>query len=133
MTPKEQVIKNAYGAHWEDVKMYVDENGFTLKKSLIDYDSNLWDSKSVKNANNTYAYRPKSLSGIDNNNCWIKVESKDDLPNEFTPVHFILHNEIIMGNYNSDFKVFHKSHFEFYKWNAITHYQPIVKPQKPIY
>jgi hypothetical protein len=27
-----------------------------------------------------FNWRPKSLDGIENNNGWIKIESKDDLP-----------------------------------------------------
>lgn len=83
MTKKEK-IQEAYGEHWEYGKDEVDENGwFGINSSkyvslfhkvcrTIRLDS--------KKEDDLWYYRPSSLSGIEDNNGWIKIESEADLP-----------------------------------------------------
>jgi len=75
-------------------------------------------------------YRPKSLQGIENNNGWIKIESKDDLPKEDCNIHIFKDNLTYVAFYDSDYKEFSAGIMPNIK---PTHYQPIVKPQPPIY
>jgi hypothetical protein len=74
---KEEVIKAAYGEHWQNVKAFVDENGWCK----WDYSNNSSPSRfGLKEAQyeiadikkgQHYIWRPISLSGIENNNGWI--------------------------------------------------------------
>lgn len=74
----------------------------------------------------------QSLQGIENNNFWTKIESEADLPKEdklylsgkLIDGIFYCHNEF---NYNK--KVIESL------WNdgGCTHYQPITKPEPPLY
>jgi len=75
---------------------------------------------------------PKSLQGIENNNGWIKIESEADLPKQDCNCYFILksNNAILTGKFNQgcfDYAL------RYYDHNDITHYQPIKKPNPPIY
>lgn len=74
-------------------------------------------------------YRPKSLQGIENNNRWIKIESKKDLPKNHIPCHFLYENNVITGYYNGRFN-FGTLYVEAM---FVTHYQPIEKPKPPLF
>jgi hypothetical protein len=131
MNAKEQKIKEAYGEYWETVKDYVGENGWindfylpyniNKEKFPLEHFANLW--------------RPKPLSGIENNNGWIRIESEADLPKENIDIdwyyggRFLNNKDFIELSYRLDF-VKIKEH---YKNKIITHYQPIFKTEKPIY
>jgi len=70
-----------------------------------------------------YNWRPKSLQGIETNNGWIKIKSEEDLPKEIYDYWVLRKNETTP---------------RLCKWLNIsveyhTHYQPIIKPLKPIY
>ena len=144
---KQEAIKKAYGEYWEQVKDYVDENGwifhekgfyqnykkfvspFEIGFSKDDDDNIELHSDSFKKTANFY-WRPKSLNGIENNNGWVKIEGEDDLPKEYLPC-FIINKH---GMYSSYFK-----HGFFYHTGqlstitSVTHYQPITQPKPPIY
>jgi len=120
-------IQEAYGEHWENFKDFVDENGWVKKISLIP----LFDVIEIDFKGKFQ--RPKSLQGIENNNGWVKIESEADLPKE-SGVYEACINEEYIGRIN-----FSK---EFNEWSCVydsdnlrfpTHYQPIIKPQPPIY
>jgi len=79
-------------------------------------------------------FRPKSLNGIENNNGWIKIESESDLP-KGNGTFWIL--DKVLGVRSGEWKqapneIEHKKACEFWIKRA-THYQPIIKPQPPIY
>jgi hypothetical protein len=107
------------------------ENGH-IDFELLPDDFNLTECEAIYNGLTVTLVRPKSLHGIETNNGWIKIESEADLPKEkgdywcidrfvnvnpyatfFDPESFISLNERWMHRY--------------------THYQPIIKPQPPIY
>jgi hypothetical protein len=125
---KQEKIREEWGELWETVKDYVDENGFVncVKNKKIKLISFFHVSEIEFNGN---LVRPKSLSGIENNIGWIKIESKDDLPKEngyfmclyqdgeIIPHHFSINSEFDRELFLQEF----------------THYQPIVKPKPPIY
>lgn len=125
---KEEKIKEAYGIYYSEK---VDENGWSRvfidsDKDLIKYfleNKTLFESKSVDF--NTFI-RPKSLSGIENNNGWTKIESEADLPKESWS-YWIMQSDNIISTL--------KDYWENKKyWNiTATHYQPIKKPEQPIY
>lgn len=129
MTKKEK-IQEAYGEYWESVKDFVDENGWhNRKESNINLLGKL--RHEIRDCLNDIS-RPESLKGIEKNHGWIKIESEDDLPTigqYYTIASF--NNSIVEREFPHP-----KFSLEFNKewWlKYITHYQPIVKPQPPIY
>lgn len=116
---KQEAIQKAYGEHWKAVKDYVRADG-SLKESV-------WKAIGIDNIFHHYFsigyYRPKSLQGLETNNGWIKIESEDDLPKIQATYHVILKN----GNQYMRTFADKSSFFD------VTHYQPIEKPQPPIY
>jgi len=123
---KEEKIQEAYGENYDKCKP--DENGMCLINES-DYPKIEWVYEG-------FGYnKPKSLQGIENNNGWINIESEDDLPTEhrgyFTKTNYC--KEIV----ERDYPIFTKSMSieDERKWwlENITHYQPIQKPQPPIY
>jgi len=130
---KQEKIQEAYGEYWEQVKDYVNENGWTQKVSLLNRKE--CNAKRNLNSLNSNLFRPKSLQGIENNNGWIKIESEADLPKENTTCHFITKRNI---NYIGEFRKEEGESFFFkgiegFSFSFITHYQPITKPNPPIY
>ena len=132
---KQEAIKNAYYEFWENVKDYVDGNGW-IKCKDIHYHKDLglmrdqihyidngkeWDNFEI------ISWRIPILQGIENNNGWIRIENEADLPN----------NEKVWI-YNSDNRVLISSKAVL-NWvlknpdNKITHYQPIETLKPPIY
>ena len=75
-------------------------------------------------------YRPKYLKGIENNNGWISINSEDDLPKESDTYWCILNDNATMLWFDFEDKEFEK---EIYHNLKPTHYQPINKPQSPLY
>ena len=79
-------------------------------------------------------YRPKSLQGIESNNGWISINSEEDLPSEDLDVHIVFKKD--GGNFQT-FGVWDKRLNSFWsgamKIDIPTHYQPIVKPLKPLH
>ena len=81
--------------------------------------------------------RPKSLSGIENNNGWIKIKSEDDLP-KLTMLN--KDNKYWIFNSNGKIGDLPLSWLHTFKEmgkrektnNIITHYQPIIKHKPPI-
>jgi len=116
---KQEKIQEAYGEYWEKVKDYVYENGWC---------SGFWGETFEKlngytkpNSEGT-RWRPKSLKGIETNNGWIKIESENDLPKE-PCFYWCMDNNGIM----------HQIHYDDIEVGDSSHYQPIQKPQPPIY
>lgn len=70
----------------------------------------------------------KTFAYSENNNGWIKIESENDLPKENGEYWTIRKNGIMI-----------KEHFylsnplNWIKYYNVTHYQPVIKPQPPIY
>ena len=128
---KQEAIKNAYGEYWEQVKDYVNENGWcdVSKYSKIkDIEPEFSD---IENKIGVFDMRPKSLQGIENNNGWIKVESEADLPkndDDYWVMTSIKDDEV---QQLSNLIVIRCLNLE--KNIKITHYKPIEKSKVPIY
>ena len=121
---KQEKIQEAYGKYWEVVYEYVDKNGWC---------SAYWKTKTYFQTEFTSEkWRPKSLTGIEDNNGWIKIESEADLPKEGMHHSILLDSECINGYRNYDVIVFYEVNSKFRK-KEISHYQPIEKPKPPIY
>lgn len=138
---KEEKIKEAYGYYWEQVKDYVDENGWcseptTFKIATLFFCMN-YECITHGNVKNNYMkyWRPKSLQGIENNNGWIKIESEKDLPKENNLDCYVFRNgEVEMATFDNETKKFYDFETSYdRRLKYVTHYQPIVKPLNPIY
>ena len=126
---KQEAIKKAYGEYWENVKDYVDENGWASYPNVQKHD---YDFGKLEFKDGCTFLRPESLQGIENNNGWIKIESEADLPKEGMHHSILLDSECINGYRNYDVIVFYEVNSKFRK-KEISHYQPIEKPKPPIF
>ena len=121
---KQETIKEAYGQYYDDCMP--DENGwFNVHNAKIKF-KNYYLLENFDEEGNYR--RPKSLSGIENNNGWIKIESEADLPRE----------DGFYNLCNIDKDGYLPAEplgilITFYNTKTITHYQPIEKPKPPIY
>lgn len=123
---KQNAIKEAYGDYFERCKP--DEDGWSYEKQHFNICTLFFcmnsEQKTYGDVPNNYmkCWRPKSLSGIEDNNGWIKNESEEDLPKEYGYYWAIDNSELIQEVNSDDIKV------GFY-----THYQPIIYPKPPLY
>ncbi len=85
MKTKKELIKEAWGVHYNVLKNIIDDNGKAKNDDLPDnycdacifvldgtYDKILCEGELF--------FRPKSLKGIENNNGWIRIKSVEDFP-----------------------------------------------------
>lgn len=130
MKTKEEVIKEAWGVG-ALLYMFMDKNGWLSERHLTNaqcYELNKNESIEYDNA---LGYRPKSLQGIENNNGWVKIESEDDLPKKEIEFWCMVNNRLVhLAFFDGDF--FDESQ-RYKSIIEVTHYQPIVKPKKPLY
>ena len=114
---KEEKIKEAYGEYYEELKSYVDVNGWINENN---------SSRSIfKNLDfdvRTNSMRPLELQGIENNNGWIKIESESNLPKEAFEFYDVCRIEP-NGDFISDKKVSYTDlRIHYFKGN-VTHYK----------
>ncbi|MCT4252089.1 hypothetical protein HZP37_13420 [Elizabethkingia anophelis] len=123
---KQQAIKAAYGEFWDKVKDYVDEYGWCnafFGIAARDFD----DTESKREV-----WRPKSLSGIETNNSWTRIESEDDLPKDRNIEDLLIFTEtgeilVASSKYLSDAEI------RRYWIKTVSHWQKFVKPNPPIF
>jgi hypothetical protein len=128
---KEEIIKNAYVQYWDKVKNNVDENGWcdgSYNLTYLDLELNMDDCEFL-NFDSSDIWRPISLKGIDDNNGWIKIESKDDLPN--CGNYWVVYKDGKISDLSKDFDLVLED--DDYWLKNVTHYQPINKPISPLY
>jgi len=128
---KEEKIQEAYellGFIWTRIERYVDKSNGIFNPTHSGYRLESEGMQDIKRMR-TLKQRPLSLKGIEDNNGWIKIESESDLPKGYTDCDTCNINEYIgRANLKSD-----KNTISYCKRMGITHYQPIQKPQPPIY
>ncbi len=136
MKTKEEVIQIAYGEYWEQVKDYVDENGWCKTRKGIGFAQIQQSELHIefkKDYNfSSYPFRPKSLQNIEDNNGWISINSEKDLPKDISTDYYggrFIESKFEMLKYHLDLL----SILDHIKHGLVTHYQPIVKPLKPIH
>lgn len=124
---KEEKIKEAYASKYHLVKASLDENGWMPYNILTNA---VFDSLEFNFSHDKK--RPYCLKGIENNRGWIKIESEEDLPKEDIECWIKEKgNEIIFnGRYISLLNYFAYTAFQI---DNVTHYQPITKPEPPLY
>lgn len=138
---KQEKIKEVYGLYWKDYGHLTDENGFIYQSDLFYPDTEMKKegveieviSVEQKHKWSNVKWRPKSLSGIEDNNGWVKIESEHDLPKEVGI--FWVNDSRYGGIGQAEWRSgkFVTRFNNIYQMEDITHYKPIVKPNPPIY
>jgi hypothetical protein len=137
MKTKEEVIKEAYGEYWEQVKSFIDINGWVVYGHFKNEALGLKDSEIEITDYNYDIYnelwRPKSLQGIENNNGWIKIESEKDLPKEDCKCW------VVTESYSTCLSLFLSDTKRFWELADLdfrlipTHYKIVEEPKPPLY
>ncbi len=132
---KDEKIYEAYGRHYNFFKHFIDENGWLDKLKialenvvLIIILTNEIECESQ--INNAYSIRPKSLSGIENNNGWVKIKSGLDFPKDKN----VFYKYCIDGiPYNINCNLMNlKANLSYYE-DKLTHYKVCEQEKPPIY
>jgi hypothetical protein len=139
MKTKEEIIREAYGEHWEHVKDIkskffnnpFEANGWIIMEKYFYSNTKLQDLCEMSGG---YA-RPKSLSGIENNNGWTKIESVEDLPHLFGDYHIVYKDtgDVSECCYHSLVTTQDRELQDKWWMDFVSHYQPIIKPKPPLY
>lgn len=123
---KQEAIKKAYGKHFDVLKNFINDDGEVCKAICPDNTQNLFSNFFWDNLNGQW--RPKSLSGIENNNGWTRIlEDGSNLP-ESGNYKLLFESRIIIETENAnDFFITGKC------VDRCTHYKPIEPEKLPIY
>lgn len=132
---KQDLIKQAYGEHFEEVKDWIDENGFldsnyfTSKEDAILYHI-LSSKEPFEHYTEREVCRPISLKGIENNFGWIELITPADLPTNFGTINWFV------GRETDSVVLVLKKDIAFYNASKIisffSHYLPIETPKSPL-
>jgi len=128
MKTKEEVIQEA----WTDavgVERYEYLKEELIFDGFLHFQPTSLKSVDTKIIDGCPFYRPKSLSGIENNNGWIRVESEEDLKLERGYYWFKWNS--VTGEENIQISLVDNRGINLYQ--EPTHYRPIVKPKPPLY
>lgn len=137
-TAKQQAIEAAYGKHFEYLEPFINENGEVCKAMCPDEYQNIFGNVFWDNLNGQWW--PKSITGIRNNNGWIKIESEDDLPKESLDCMMIVagFSDIKIGWFDTFLSkekpaFLYKENKHIWEYKNVTHYKPITPELKPLY
>lgn len=151
MKTKEEVIKEAYGVHFDYLKDFIwMSDGYCQDRRYNQLDCPIpenirfnepYESEWIRSDNgeemvDVFRWRPKSLQGIEDNNGWIRIESEEDLPKDSsTEYHFydFKAHERIQALQVSLNAVPFSIITNLYSKGLCTHYRPILKHKPPIY
>lgn len=122
---KQKAIQDAYGEYFEQCNP--DENGWAGYNSYEVIGINIFGSEAE--CKNLGVWRPLSLQGIEDNRGWIAIER--GLPEDAGKYWVVVGGEMLLSNFHSNTNQWYS--IENYLRYFPTHYQPIVKPQPPIY
>ena len=128
-TEKQKAIEAAYGEQYENYKSAINENGWTeIDEEKLGFN---WLEENVEyfNFDTSNLWRPKALSGIENNRGWVKIESEKDLPKE-TQYLWVIGKQEKMGRFEL---ILFQGDFFTPIHKTCTYYKVIEKPLLPIY
>jgi len=116
---KLEAIKNAYGEYYKSC--HPDINGWSniFFNGVYSILESKGEIETFKDGN---TWRPKSLSGLENNRGWIRIESQEQY-DELKNGSYFWYN-IDNGRYDSG---------DLWEYGVFTHYQPIIKPENPLW
>lgn len=138
MKTKRDALSQAYGKNWEHVQEWADENGWVpnygigaskgmdwkvlggVQRSHVEEDTTGLVSR----------WRLKSLQGIEDNNGWKRIESREDLPD---PQNYQVFEVGTMTETGGDWQFIPGSHKVYvaadvvtlWRSGSITHYKPV--------
>ncbi|MDV3568149.1 hypothetical protein CMU71_14745 [Elizabethkingia anophelis] len=132
---KHEAIKTAYGDMWiymssfpQARKIALENEGWVFITQLPStIDRTLFDFQ-----HGDSICRPKSLSGIENNRGWTRIESEEDLPDKYGQYWVFTSNGNIIDVYYDEHDKTWDGILDFFEVKA-THWQQIVKPKSPIF
>lgn len=137
---KLEAIKKAYGGYWEEMSPFVDENGWFDKNSFY---KNIFSFEVYQSQDLIFTHKddnmiPTSIAGIENNNGWIRIEEDgSNLPKEPYGLYTVLSKDPIFVEEpkNQGIEEFWVNDENKVKdWiSNYSHYQPIIKPEPPIW
>lgn len=107
---KEEKIDEAYGDYADIARELRDENGWIKHFDYCTYFPQHNEKKIIKD----YLHkRPISLRGIENNNGWTKIETKEDLP-EFGYYEVVVRSngEMIRATLDENTPLVYYSHYQ---------------------
>lgn len=148
-TKKQEAIRLAWieilgEEKYNEIKSEIENNGWLIKYSYNPFVDEVYiDRKELLDiedvfhfktyhAGNEISVRPKSLSGIEDNNGWISIESEEDLPKESGTFYISFYNgEVGTALFYLDVQRWYSTHEGIRRFP--THYQPIVNPQPPTF
>jgi hypothetical protein len=128
---KQEKIKEAYGEYFEEMKPWINDNGWFDKNAF--YNKNFffkYDDLKLFFSHKEDFMIPVSIAEIENNNGWIKIESKDDLPNNG---EFYVYSEKYKSKETAYFDGEQFIIKGRYPFSAPSHYLPILEPKNPLY
>lgn len=126
-TPKEIAVEKVYGDKYdwdENGWLYysVDEHGESGYEPFGEYDKR-------NEIDGSFEWRPISLRGLEDNNGWFILPTKKILPYGYYWVRVKQPTTLVEDEF-----IFHlKDGVGIIPYAYATHYQPIEKPQPPIY
>lgn len=139
-TKKAEVIRKAWGELYDKVEKHLNKDGYVpfqiTELKIIFFDNEeLFETTDKMGFNGECIgielFRPKSIQGIENNNGWIRIESEEDLPAENSGLYFVYDGKDVGIARMSTIMFRCLTSNEVY--SDVTHFQPTVKPKKPIY
>jgi len=137
-TKKQEAICLAYGKAWDKLDLSVQENILKDKGGYTYEVNESWLSKKMGielEFKGIYC-RPKSLSGLENNRGWISIESEEGLPKEsYGNYHVFTKDPIYNNGQRQNMEEYWQNDSNKRHWwmENVTHYQPIQKPNPPIF
>lgn len=131
-TPKQKAIREAWGEYWEQVNKYLNEDGIAKRNKETDFLEGLNEIETIYSSAGFWhdKFRLKKLCGINDNNGWLSVK-EHGLPEE-GEFFICLENVQQQGVWSLASKTFYNPP-RYCSIDKISHYQPVVKPQPPIY
>lgn len=124
---KQEYIKQQYGSYWNIVKYHVDGNGWFPDEILGDAIWPLSNCTKKLNHKGELVWRITTLTGLEDNNGWVKVE--DSLPSCYMDV------EVFDELHEQHTVVFNGERFQTNDSIIchITHWRPKIEYPKPLY
>ena len=132
---KLEIIKKAYGEHYEQMKPFINENGWFDKNSFYNnkFDFN-YEELDKSFTHKEDFMRPIELNGLDNNKGWVKIYRENDMP-QFDCDCFIIDKVkgIVTGQWRQAPNEIEDKKARAFWLDKATHYKIIEKPELPLY
>ena len=144
---KQEAIKAAYGEHWEKIKDHTTSTGWVQRKitSRVTTNGMEYEKFGYKRdelevlaftADGKYSWRLRSLSGIDDNQGWTRIEPDgSNLPERDKAYNVIAYDGRDYGAYltRAGNWLNNKYSGDLSRLTNVTHYKPIIEEPKPLY